>query len=93
VSAPASLAVRLLEDCQSKLSGLSSRVADLSKECSQLREPSTLKSRSLSNLPSLSTPSAMGDDGEADNLEGGGVEKPKVKKARRCHQCHTPLGE
>jgi hypothetical protein len=102
VSAPPCLAIRILDDCQYRLSELSSTVDGLSKNCrnKQVRDQSLLvpgvtRSRSLSDLVRVEVPPVTMLDGLVSDKMDVVTEKsiPKAKKSRRCHQCHTPLEE
>ena len=99
MSAPACLAIKVLDNCQARLAELSIRVEGLSVTCRDqtaekfqdslacevLKIHGGFRSRSLTNIKDCQNfESVMADTG---------VEKLKAKKPSRCHQCHTPLEE
>ena len=93
VSAPPSLALRTLETCQERVADLSAQVDRISRVCRVSQAgpsgsvPVVGRSKSLSVLPVIIVhPEAT----EMENIE---VEVAKIKRPRRCHQCHTPVGE
>ena len=100
VSAPPSLALRILETCQQRVSDLSVQVDVLSKVCREedqagshsLSVPVVARSKSLSDL-SAQLPVVIMDSGLAENMVEGDSKVPKTEKPRRCHQCHTPVEE
>ena len=100
MSAPTtSLAVKILESCQQRVTELSAQVDGLSRVSREqqhagvqsLTVPVVRRSRSLSDLVhhQLRVNSGMGDT----TMESATDSKPRAKKPRRCHQCHTPLEE
>ena len=98
---PISVSVQVLEDCQVRVSELTRRVEKLSKTCressaNKVREeflslPGVLRSKSLSQLVNLHVDPVI--DMVVEKMDDVDTSKPKGKKLRRCHQCHTPLDE
>ena len=88
VSAPAFLALSILDSCQNRLSQLSTRVEYLTVVQG---EEQVARARSM---PELNKPEVimLGQGGDTEQP----TEAPphvKTKKSRICHQCHTPLDD